>query len=75
MDRTTAEYGVVRDDRVRRSCSANPLCVRFAPRHSLEKLIWFGLALQFLPAALLNLIFNSVAPAPIRRRLCCSAPR
>jgi DHA1 family bicyclomycin/chloramphenicol resistance-like MFS transporter len=28
--------------------------VRFAPRHSLEKLIWFGLALQFW-AALMNL--------------------
>ena len=33
------------------------LCVRFAPRHSLEKLIWFGLALQ-LGGSLLNLIWS-----------------
>jgi len=35
----------------------NLFCVRFAPRHSLEKLIWFGLALQ-LAGALLNLLWG-----------------
>jgi DHA1 family bicyclomycin/chloramphenicol resistance-like MFS transporter len=35
----------------------NLLCVRFAPRHSLEKLIWFGLALQ-VGGSLLNLIWS-----------------
>jgi DHA1 family bicyclomycin/chloramphenicol resistance-like MFS transporter len=33
------------------------LCVRFAPRQSLERLIWFGLALQFA-GALLNLVLS-----------------
>jgi MFS transporter, DHA1 family, multidrug resistance protein len=32
-------------------------CVRFAPRHSLERLIWFGLALQ-LAGSLLNLVWS-----------------
>ena len=35
----------------------NLFCVRFAPRHSLEKLIWFGLALQFA-GSLLNLVWG-----------------
>jgi len=35
----------------------NVFCVRFAPRHSLEKLIWFGLALQ-LAGSLLNLAWS-----------------
>ena len=35
----------------------NVFCVRFAPRHSLEKLIWFGLALQ-LAGSLLNLVWS-----------------
>src|SRR5260370_26255934 len=35
----------------------NLFCVRFAPRHSLEKLIWFGLALQ-LGGSLLNLLWS-----------------
>src|SRR5256886_2452263 len=35
----------------------NLFCVRFAPRHSLEKLIWFGLALQ-LGGSLLNLVWS-----------------
>jgi MFS transporter, DHA1 family, multidrug resistance protein len=33
----------------------NLFCVRFAPRHSLERLIWFGLALQLL-GSFLNLV-------------------
>jgi MFS transporter, DHA1 family, multidrug resistance protein len=32
-------------------------CARFAPRHSLEKLIWFGLALQ-LAGSMLNLLWG-----------------
>src|SRR4030088_1433470 len=36
----------------------NLFCVRFAPRHSLEKLIWFGLALQFA-GSLLNLVWGA----------------
>src|SRR6266576_5454445 len=35
----------------------NLFCVRFAPRHQLEKLIWFGLALQFA-GSLLNLVWG-----------------
>src|SRR5580693_2920756 len=35
----------------------NLFCVRFAPRHSLEKLIWFGLALQLL-GSFLNLVWG-----------------
>src|SRR5258707_12792615 len=35
----------------------NLFCVRFAPRHQLEKLIWFGLALQF-SGSLLNLVWG-----------------
>jgi hypothetical protein len=35
----------------------NLFCVRFAPRHALEKLIWFGLALQ-LGGSLLNLTWS-----------------
>lgn len=32
-------------------------CARFAPRHSIEKLIWFGVALQFL-GSMVNLIWG-----------------
>ncbi|HEV7635933.1 MAG TPA: Bcr/CflA family drug resistance efflux transporter, partial [Bradyrhizobium sp.] len=35
----------------------NLFCVRFAPRHSLENLIWFGLALQ-LAGSVLNLLWG-----------------
>ena len=35
----------------------NLFCVRFAPRHSLERLIWFGLALQLF-GSLLNLLWG-----------------
>ena len=48
---------VVCDHRPRLSWSAISFCARFAPRHPLEKLIWFGLALQFA-GALLNLVWG-----------------
>ena len=50
----------------------NLFCVRFAPRHSLERLIWFGLALQFI-GSLLNLVRAS--PGSTWCRPGCSAPR
>ncbi|XIA64598.1 multidrug effflux MFS transporter [Bradyrhizobium sp. TZ2] len=57
MGRTTAEYGAWFATTGFAYLVGNLFCVRFAPRHSLEKLIWFGLALQFA-GALLNLIFS-----------------
>jgi DHA1 family bicyclomycin/chloramphenicol resistance-like MFS transporter len=57
MGRTTAEYGAWFATTGFAYLVGNLFCVRFAPRHSLEKLIWFGLALQF-GGALLNLIFS-----------------
>ena len=57
MGRTTAEYGAWFATTGFAYLVGNLFCVRFAPRHSLEKLIWFGLALQF-GGALLNLTFS-----------------
>jgi MFS transporter, DHA1 family, multidrug resistance protein len=57
MGRTTAEYGAWFATTGFAYLVGNLFCVRFAPRHSLEKLIWFGLALQFA-GALLNLVFS-----------------
>ena len=57
MGRTTAEYGAWFATTGFAYLVGNLFCVRFAPRHSLEKLIWFGLALQF-GGALLNLILS-----------------
>src|SRR5207253_7890356 len=59
MGRTTAEYGAWFATTGFAYLVGNLFCVRFAPRHSLEKLIWLGLALQFA-GALLNLIFSIV---------------
>src|SRR3954468_22836318 len=59
MGRTSAEYGAWFATTGFAYLVGNLFCVRFAPRHSLEKLIWFGLALQF-GGALLNLIFSIV---------------
>ena len=50
MGRTTAEYGAWFATTGFAYLVGNLFCVRFAPRHSLEKLIWFGLALQFAGA-------------------------
>src|SRR5690349_7191021 len=57
MGRTTAEYGAWFAATGFAFLLGNLLCVRFAPRHSLEKLIWFGLALQ-LGGSLLNLVLS-----------------
>lgn len=57
MGRTTAEYGAWFATTGFAYLIGNLFCVRFAPRHSLERLIWFGLALQ-LGGSLLNLIWS-----------------
>src|ERR1700681_4632883 len=57
MGRSGAEYGVWFAATGFAYLVGNLFCVRFAPRHSLEKLIWFGLALQ-LGGSLLNLVWG-----------------
>src|SRR4030088_302796 len=57
MGRSSAEYGAWVATTGFAYLIGNLFCVRFAPRHSLEKLIWFGLALQ-LAGALLNLLWG-----------------
>jgi len=57
MGRTSAEYGAWFATSGFAYLIGNLFCVRFAPRHSLEKLIWFGLALQLL-GSLLNLVWG-----------------
>lgn len=57
MGRTSAEYGAWFATTGFAYLVGNLLCVRFAPRHSLEKLIWFGLALQ-LCGSQLNLLWS-----------------
>jgi DHA1 family bicyclomycin/chloramphenicol resistance-like MFS transporter len=57
MGRSSAEYGAWFASTGFAYLIGNLFCVRFAPRHSLERLIWFGLALQFL-GAVLNLIWG-----------------
>jgi len=57
MGRTAAEYGAWFATTGFAYLIGNLFCVRFAPRHSLEKLIWFGLALQ-LAGSLLNLAWG-----------------
>ncbi|MGX4802855.1 multidrug effflux MFS transporter [Bradyrhizobium guangdongense] len=57
MGRTSAEYGAWFATTGFAYLIGNLLCVRFAPRHPLEKLIWFGLALQ-LCGSLLNLMWS-----------------
>jgi DHA1 family bicyclomycin/chloramphenicol resistance-like MFS transporter len=47
MGRSSAEYGAWFATTGFAYLVGNLFCVRFAPRHSLENLIWFGLALQF----------------------------
>src|SRR5580692_9162034 len=57
MDRSSAEYGAWFATTGFAFLVGNLCCVRFAPRHSLEKLIWFGLALQLF-GSLLNLLWG-----------------
>src|SRR3984885_4412622 len=57
MGRSSAEYGAWFAATGFAYLIGSLFCVRFAPRHSLERLIWFGLALQFL-GAVLNLIWG-----------------
>jgi len=57
MGRSSAEYGAWFATTGFAYLIGNLFCVRFAPHHSLEKLIWFGLALQFV-GSLLNLVWG-----------------
>jgi DHA1 family bicyclomycin/chloramphenicol resistance-like MFS transporter len=57
MGRSSAEYGAWFATTGFAYLIGNLFCVRFAPHHSLEKLIWFGLALQFA-GSLLNLVWR-----------------
>ena len=57
MGRTSAEYGAWFATAAFGYLIGNLFCVRFAPRHSLERLIWFGLALQLF-GSLLNLVWG-----------------
>src|SRR6202171_2606400 len=57
MGRSSAEYGAWFATTGFAYLIGNLFCVRFAPRHRLENLIWFGLALQFA-GSLLNLVWG-----------------
>jgi len=57
MGRSGAEYGAWFATGGFAYVLGNLCCVRFAPHHSLQRLIWFGLALQFA-GAVLNLIWG-----------------
>lgn len=57
MGRSSAEYGAWFATTGFAYLVGNLLCVRFALRHSLERLIWFGLALQ-LSGSVLNLAWS-----------------
>ena len=57
MGRSSAEYGAWFATSGLAYLLGNLCCVRFAPRHSLERLMWFGLVLQF-SGALLNLTWG-----------------
>jgi len=57
MGRSSAEYGAWFATTGFAFLLGNLCSARFSPRHSLEKLIWFGLALQ-LAGSLLNLLWG-----------------
>src|ERR1700758_5423187 len=57
MGRTGAEYGAWFAATGFAYLIGNLFCVRFSPRYQLEKLIWFGLALQLF-GSFLNLIWG-----------------
>lgn len=52
MGRSSAEYGAWFATTGFAYFVGNLFCVRYAPRHSLDRLIWFGLSLQLTGAAL-----------------------
>ncbi len=66
MGRSSAEYGAWFATTGFAYLVGNLMCVRFAPRHQLERLIWFGLGLQ-LSGSVLNLAWSftglNAAPA------------
>jgi DHA1 family bicyclomycin/chloramphenicol resistance-like MFS transporter len=57
MGRSTVEYGAWFATSGIAYLIGNLCCVRFAPHHALDRLIWFGLALQ-LAGSLLNLLWG-----------------
>ena len=57
MGRSSVEYGAWFATSGLAYLIGNLCCVRFAPHHALDRLIWFGLALQ-LAGALLNLVWG-----------------
>src|SRR6516165_6167499 len=57
MGRSSAEYGAWFATTAFAYLAGNVFCVRFSPRHRLESLIWFGLALQ-VGGSLLNLAWS-----------------
>ncbi|WP_322517746.1 multidrug effflux MFS transporter [Rhodopseudomonas palustris] len=57
MGRSSAEYGAWFASSGFAYLIGNLFCVRFSPRYSLDKLIWFGLAMQIGGAAL-NLLWG-----------------
>jgi DHA1 family bicyclomycin/chloramphenicol resistance-like MFS transporter len=57
MGRTGAEYGAWFATIGFAYLVGNLFCVRFAPRYQLEKLIWFGLALQLF-GSFLNIVWG-----------------
>jgi DHA1 family bicyclomycin/chloramphenicol resistance-like MFS transporter len=65
MGRTGAEYGAWFATIGFAYLVGNLFCVRFSPRYQLEKLIWFGLALQLF-GSLLNFVlgFSGINQAP-----------
>jgi DHA1 family bicyclomycin/chloramphenicol resistance-like MFS transporter len=52
MGRSSAEYGAWFATTAFAYLIGNVFCVRLGPRHALERLIWFGLALQVAGSAL-----------------------
>ena len=57
MGRSSAEYGAWFATSGLAYLTGNLFCVRFAPKYTIEKLIWFGLALQ-ITGAMLNLVWG-----------------
>src|ERR1041385_2558968 len=57
MGRSTVEYGAWFATSGIAYLIGNLCCVRYAPHHALDRLIWFGLALQ-LGGAVLNLVWG-----------------